>query len=207
MTLVVQKLAIDRGGRRIIADVSLSVAPGEALVLTGPNGAGKTTLLRAIAGFIRPAHGSILLTGGDPDTAVRGQCHFVGHQNAVKPGLSVRENVTFWRDYLGSDGAGEAVVVAALARLGLTDLADIPAAYLSAGQRRRLALTRLVAVRRPLWLLDEPTVSLDAQSVATFAILVGEHLAMGGLLIAATHISLGLSGAREMKLGSQAEAA
>ena len=196
MQLIAENLALERGGRRIVEGLAFQVAAGEALVLTGPNGAGKSTLIRGIAGFLSPAAGSIRLEGGAAETEIAEQCHFVGHRDGVKSALSVRENAAFASNYLG-DGDD---VAPALERLGLAALAAVPAAYLSAGQRRRLGLARLLLARRPLWLLDEPTVSLDAASVVTLASIVKEHLATGGLVVAATHVPLGLDGARELRL-------
>ncbi len=197
MQLIAENLALERGGRRIVEGLAFQVAAGEALVLTGPNGAGKSTLIRGIAGFLPAAEGSIRLEGGPADTEIAEQCHFVGHRDGVKAALSVRENAVFASRFLGQ---GEDVT-SALERLGLDALAEVPAAYLSAGQRRRLGLARLLLARRPLWLLDEPTVSLDATSVATLARIVKDHLASGGLVVAATHTPLGLEGARELRLG------
>jgi heme exporter protein A len=180
------------------------VTRGEALLLTGPNGAGKTTLLRALAGLLPPASGSIRVegSGGDPDLLEA--CHYVGHRNGLKAALTVAENAAFWGAYL-DPAPGEALtedVWTALERFGLAALADIPAGYLSAGQQRRLALTRLLVARRPVWLLDEPTVSLDAAAAALLAEVVADHLRAGGVAVAATHVELNLSGARELRLGA-----
>lgn len=195
--LIAENLTIERGGRRIIEGLAFQIVAGEAMVLTGPNGAGKSTLLRGIAGFLPLAEGSIRLEGGAADVEIAEQCHFVGHRDGVKAALSARENAEFTSNYLGSGGD----VTQALKRLGLDELAEVPAAYLSAGQRRRLGLARLLLARRSLWLLDEPTVSLDAASVATLAGIVKEYLAGGGVVVAATHMPLGLEGARELRLG------
>ncbi len=188
MELIATNLSIDRGGRRVVEKLSFVVNRGQAMVLTGPNGAGKTTLLRALAGFLPLAEGAFRLKGAAPDVEIAEQCHFVGHRDGVKGALSVLENLRFTSRYLG-DGSG---VDAALERLELSALADVPAAYLSAGQRRRLGLARLMVAKRPLWLLDEPTVSLDAASVETLAGIVQDHLAGGGIAVVATHIPLGL---------------
>jgi heme exporter protein A len=215
MHLRASDIAIERGGRRVIFGLSFELGAGEALVLTGPNGAGKTTLIRAIAGFLPLAEGTIQLDGGAPDAEVVEQCHLVGHRDGIKAALTVAENARFFARYLGgapsrskekqeSDTAGAAPTVRALGRLGLAALADVPAAYLSAGQRRRLGLSRLLLAERPLWLLDEPTVSLDADAVATLASMIGDHLDRGGLAVAATHIPLGLKRARELRLGRTA---
>ncbi len=203
MNLLVQDLTLVRGGRIVVAGISFTAGPGEALLLTGPNGSGKTTLLRALAGFLRPSGGSIGLEGGDPDCTLAEQCHYVGHGNAVKEELTVLENVRFWAAFLG--GAADAERL--LDPLQLTHLADIPAAYLSAGQRRRLGLARILAAKRPIWLLDEPSVSLDTASVAALGGLVESHRRSGGLVVAATHVDLGLINTRELRLGAAAEAA
>ncbi|MEZ5852645.1 MAG: heme ABC exporter ATP-binding protein CcmA [Hyphomicrobiaceae bacterium] len=213
MQLTIESLGCERGGRTIIDGLSLTAAAGEAVLLTGPNGAGKTTLLRTIAGFLPPATGTMRLTDVPEGEPVAEHCHYIGHLNAVKPRLSVEENLAFWRDFLGDSqreaghGSPEGIIDAALDRLGLLHLAATPAGYLSAGQRRRLALARLLVAHRPVWLLDEPTVSLDVASVATFAGVVEEHLAAGGLVLAATHVPLGLTRTRELRMGAARVAA
>lgn len=202
MRLDVADLILDRGGRRVLRGLSFSLAGGEVLVLEGRNGAGKTSLIRAVAGFIRPAGGDIRLDGGDPERSVGEQCHLVGHHNAIKPKLTVRENIAFWARFLGG-AAGQADARRlddVLESLDLTALAEIPVAYLSAGQRRRVALARLSVADRPVWLLDEPSVSLDAEAVGALAAAIGRHVAAGGLAIAATHVDLGLPQARRLRL-------
>lgn len=207
MRLLVEHIVVRRGTRLVIDDLSFAAEPGEALLLVGPNGAGKTTLLRALAGFLTPEAGEIRLVGGDPERDLGEQAHFVGHANGIKAGLTVAENLDFWAAYLapGDDRATRRDRVDdSLETLRLLDLENIPAAYLSAGQKRRLGLGRLMVAHRPIWLLDEPTVSLDAASVELLAGIVGRHLAGGGLALAATHIPLGLDGARELRLGRAA---
>ena len=171
-------------------------------MLVGPNGAGKTTLLRTIAGFLRPAAGTIHLEGGGDELSVAEQAHFIGHANAIKAHLTVRENVVFWAKYLGGAADAEARVDAALEHFAISALAEFPAAYLSAGQKRRVGLARLLVAARPLWLLDEPTVSLDAASTKVLGAAVNAHLANGGLVIAATHLPLGFARAREFDVAA-----
>ena len=203
MKLITENLNVERGSRAVIEGLSFAVAGGEALVLTGANGAGKTTLLRALAGLIAPAAGAVRLEGGDGERSVGEYCHYVGHMNGLKVSLTAAENLGFWARYLGAAGADvRGRVTAALERLELGALAGIPAGYLSAGQKRRLGLARLLVAERPVWLLDEPTVSLDAASVAVLGAVVAEHVAAGGIAVAATHLPLGIAGARELRLGA-----
>ncbi len=190
-----------RGGREVFAGLGFALSAGEALVVTGPNGAGKSSLLRLIAGFVRAAGGRLTLEAGDPELTIAEQAHYLGHQDALKTSLTVDENLQFWARYLGGDGGDPQ---AALARVGLDELADLPAAYLSAGQRRRLSIARLIAVKRPIWLLDEPTSALDRAGQGRLAELMREHLAGGGLIVAATHAPIGLEGARELRMGASA---
>lgn len=200
MRLSGSALACVRGGREVFAGLDFSVDAGEALAVTGRNGAGKTTLLRLIAGLLEPAHGQVTLAGGAPDASVAEQAHYVGHRDALKPALSVRENLEFWYAFLGGR---EASIASALEGVGLGSLAGLPAAYLSAGQRRRLALARLIAAPRPLWLLDEPTAALDTAGQQRLAELMRAHLTGGGIIVAATHGPLGLEGVKELRLDTQ----
>jgi heme exporter protein A len=186
-----------RGGREVFSGLDFAASSGEALAITGPNGSGKTSLLRLIAGLLTMAAGSIALEGGERELSLPEQAHYLGHRDALKPALNVAENLSFWRDFLG----GEAFDVReSLAAVGLDHAALLPAAYLSAGQRRRLSVARLLTVRRPIWLLDEPTSALDAAGQDMFAGLMQNHLARGGLIIAATHSPLGIA-ASELRLG------
>jgi len=189
MALRIENLTVKRGGRTIVAGLSLEVQRGRAALLTGPNGAGKTTLIRAIAGLLPVSDGRIALddAGGEGELGVGERAHYVGHLNGIKPALTVVENARFWGRYLGGTDKD---VAAALAQFRLDDLALIRAGYLSAGQKRRLGLCRLLVAPRPLWLLDEPAVSLDAASQGLLAEAVKLHLASGGLVVAATHQAL-----------------
>ena len=204
MKLMAEAVSVMRGDRMVVTHLSFGVEAGEALVLVGPNGAGKTTLIRCIAGLLRPSAGQIRLEGAQPERTLGEECHYVGHLNGVKASLTVEENATFWSRYLG--GAPERIETA-LATFGLDAARDIPAGYLSAGQRRRLALARLLLAARPVWLLDEPAVSLDRAAQQTLTTVVDAHLATGGLVVAATHAPLGFARSRELQLGAAALAA
>ena len=186
-----------RGGREVFADLDFEVGSGEVLAVTGQNGSGKTSLLRLVAGLLMPTEGTIALEGGEAELTLAEQAHYLGHRDALKPALSVEENLSFWQNFLGGEAAEAA---ACLKAVGIDHAAHLPAAYLSAGQRRRLSLARLLAVRRPVWLLDEPTAALDAAGQELFSGLMREHLARGGLIVAATHGPLGIE-ARELRMG------
>jgi heme exporter protein A len=193
LRLTVSGLACERGGRRLFSGLSFSLEAGNALTLVGPNGAGKTSLLLIFAGLLQPAEGEVGLEGevgeepGLPEDA-----HLVGHRDGLKSQLLVGENLVFWQSMLGAPGLGPRE---ALAALGIAYLHDIPCAYLSAGQRRRVALSRLLVSRRPLWLLDEPTSALDTASRGVLASLMSAHLGEGGLIVAATHEPIGIAAA------------
>src|SRR6266513_273129 len=160
-----------RGGRDVFSGLDFEATSGEALAVTGPNGAGKTSLLRLIAGLLTMADGSIDLEGGEAELTLPEQSHYLGHRDALKPALSVAENLSFWRDFLGG-AAGD--TTQCLKTVGLGHATHLPAAYLSAGQRRRLSIARLLVVRRPGWLLDEPTSALDTAGQNLFAALMGD---------------------------------
>ncbi len=180
MTLSLRDLAVARGGVPVLSGVSFDVAPGTALILRGPNGAGKTTLLRTIAGLQAPLSGQI--TGAEDTIA------YAGHADGLKAMLNVAENLTFWAEVFGRKDISEAIET-----YQLEPLRDRLAGTLSAGQKRRLGLARLMVTGRPIWVLDEPTVSLDAEAVGMFARAVTRHLAGGGLALIATHIDLGIA--------------
>lgn len=194
-------LRVERAGRAVIDGLTLELDSGSALLVTGPNGAGKTTLLRTLAGLLPPASGSFEFEGWDPDRDVREASHFISLADAVKASLSVAENAGFWSGYLGT-GVDPS---AALERLGLAALAGVPAGWLSSGQRRRLGLARLLVVARQVWLLDEPTVALDAGAVSILTEIINEHLATGGLAVVATHTALDLQSSRTLRLDAAVE--
>ena len=205
MDLLVDNLACRRAGRRVFEGVSFTLGAGEALVVTGRNGAGKSTLLAALAGLLRPQAGTIRTTGTGERTRPE-SLHLLAHRDALKGALSALENLHFAAALLGGDSG--LAPSAALAAIGLPGAGDLPVAYLSAGQRRRVALARLLVVRRPLWLLDEPTLALDLGAQAMLHGLMRDHLAAGGLIVAATHAPLDIPGARELQFApSAAEAA
>jgi heme exporter protein A len=184
----------------VFSGLDFVIASGEALAVTGANGAGKTSLLRMVAGLLALSGGSIDLEGGEGELTLAEQAHYLGHRDAIKPALSVLENLSFWRNFLGGEvfDAGQS-----LEQAGIAHAADLPAAYLSAGQRRRLSIARLITVRRPVWLLDEPTSALDAAGQTLFAAVMRDHLARGGLVVAATHAPLGIDCA-ELRIGGHA---
>lgn len=200
MQLSASGLQCIRGSREVFAGVDFTLGAGQALAVTGRNGSGKSSLLRLIAGLLPAASGRLALAGGDAERSIGEQAHYLGHQDALKSSLSVAENLRFWIDYLGGEGDAKP----ALAAVGLDSLAALPAAYLSAGQRRRLSLARLVAIDRPIWLLDEPASTLDAAAQSALSNLMREHLGEGGMIVAATHTPLGLDGIRTLQLGPPA---
>lgn len=203
--LVVKSLRCVRGGRVLIPELSFTLGAAEGLLVQGPNGAGKTTLLRAIAGLFQAEAGTTRLEGGDDEKSLAEQCCFIGHLNGVKPSFTASENLRFIAAYFEIDDDG--AVDEALATFGLEAVAHVPAAYLSAGQKRRLGLCRLLLMRRPLWLLDEPSVSLDLASQAVLAGVIRRHLTAGGMAIVSTHMPIDIGATRVIDLGSASDAA
>jgi heme exporter protein A len=188
--LTATALACDRGGRRVFDNLSFSLNDGEYLELRGANGTGKSSLLRLLAGFDAPAEGTLTQAT---------EAIYIGHADAIKPSLTVTENLEFWRDCFASCD-----VTQALATFNLQSLANDSVSLLSQGQKRRVALSRLALIGRPLWLLDEPTVGLDAASLIILRTLMTKHLASGGAIIAATHQDMGLKPAATITLQERA---
>jgi len=182
--LSLRGLAVRRGGRLLFEDLGLDLGPGEACALVGPNGSGKTSLLRAVAGLVRPEAGEIVFGGAEADAARGAGLHFLSHQDGLKPARTAWEELRFWSLWSGGDAAA---AEAAAEALELTALLDLEVRRLSAGQRRRLALARLLAAPRPLWLLDEPLAPLDARWRERFGELIADHLRRNGLILAAVH--------------------
>jgi len=201
--LAVETLTCERGGRRLFADLTFALQPGEALILRGPNGSGKSSLLRVVAGLLPATAGAVFWNGRDTRDEPgpwRRALAFAGHGNPVKPVLTVRQNLEFWRAFEG----GDATVDHALEAVGLERLADLPAAMLSAGQQRRLSLARLALRHGGCWLMDEPTVTLDAASVDRLSAMVAQHREKGGVVVVATHDMFGLDDGRTLTLGEAA---
>ena len=196
-------MACIRGERPVFSGVSFRLERGDALTLVGPNGSGKSSLLRILAGLLKWAGGTLAWDGESLDEdwpAHRGRLHYVGHLDAVKPTLSVAENLDGWARFRGAARAAPG----ALEALGIEELADVPGRYLSAGQRRRLALARVLATPAPLWLLDEPTVTLDAEATVRVADMIAAHRADGGIVVVAAHGEIALDGAYRLDLGRHA---
>lgn len=201
--LAADGLGCRRGGRLVFAGLSFRLPPGGALVLTGPNGSGKSSLLRLLAGLLAPQAGTLSWDGIPVDAcrdAYRRALTYVGHLDAVKPALPARDNLVFWAGLASGKAVAERVD-AALAAFGLTELAGLPGRYLSAGQRRRLSLARLLLGEARLWLLDEPTVALDAASLALLEAAITRHRAGGGLVVLATHVPPPLDAPSRLDLG------
>lgn len=198
MRLIADNLGAERGGEPVFSGISFGLGDGEGLVVTGPNGSGKSTLLRVVAGLLPPAGGTIRIEdGGEEWPTPEAASHYLGHQNAMKTALTVEENLRFWQEFCG---APHLDVAEALDMVGLPGVASLPFGYLSTGQKRRVSIAKLLVGYRPVWLLDEPTAGLDAASERQFAALMGAHLEDGGIIVAATHIPLGLEGVKGLRL-------
>jgi heme exporter protein A len=199
--LRVEGLSAKRGEDLIFHDISFIVAAGEALIVTGPNGSGKSTLLRVLAGLLAPETGTVRLDDTAADTGhPRELCHYLGHRNAMKHELTVEENLSFWKTFMGDSVGGSGIgIEEATEALGLGGISHLPFGYLSAGQQRRMAMAKLLVAYRPVWILDEPTAALDAAADRLFAGLVERHLGAGGIVVAATHQPLGVA-ARELRM-------
>ncbi len=199
LRLKADNLSCERGGRLVFQDLSFELNAGELAELRGANGAGKSSLLRLLAGLNSTSSGELTLEGGDQESTLAEQCHYIGHAEASKPALTVRENLEFWRKFLGGPKSRNA-----FSAFNLDSLANDQTLLLSSGQKRRLALTRLVTAYRPIWLLDEPTVGLDSASLLALQNQIQEHLETGGIVIAATHTELGLKATQKIQLGRPA---
>lgn len=196
MRLEAKNLSCERGGRMVFQNLNFEIAAGEFAELRGPNGAGKSSLLRLLAGLNVPESGSLTFVGGKDEATIAEHAHYIGHSEANKPALTVQENLKFWSELLGAPLNPNATSF-----FNLDGLADDQALLLSAGQKRRLALTRLVLAHRPIWLLDEPSVGLDTASLILLQNQIRSHVATGGIVIAATHTDLGINATRSINLG------
>lgn len=202
MKLSIEDIMIERAGQEIVSGISFELEAGEALIVTGENGSGKSTTLRGIAGLLPLGGGTVSLTdetGKAFENPVREYCHYLGHQNGMKMALTVRENLEFWQEFMG-----EALlsIEEALGEVDLAHTIDLPFNYLSAGMKRRVAIARLLVSDRPIWILDEPTSGLDAQSVNLFTALAKAFVEDDGILIAATHLPLGLEKTKTLEIGA-----
>lgn len=201
--LEAENLSARRGDDLIFVNVSFTLGPGDALVLTGRNGSGKSTLLRVIAGLLRPETGRAVCISRDEDEVrPAGEfSHYLGHRNGMKRELTVAENLVFWKSFLGDTAGGRSLEVEeAAAAVDLAGITHLPYGYLSAGQQRRFAMARLLVAHRPIWILDEPTAALDRRADTMFEELVRQHRQAGGIVIAATHQPLGMEGAKHLEM-------
>lgn len=206
LSLIGNNLTCTRGDTTVFSALDFSVVPGDVLIVRGPNGSGKSSLLRLTAGFLTPTEGELrrdgVLVAEEPERHLT-RLHYVGHLDALKPAFTATENLTFWSHSFSSKAISADSIAQALDRMGLSALSDLPTHYLSAGQRRRLALARLVAISRPLWLLDEPTASLDDAGSETLVELIAEHRSGGGMVMAAVHGGLAVPDVTTVQLGRQ----
>ena len=203
MRLEAENLSARRGEDLIFRNVSFVLQAGESLVLTGRNGSGKSTLLRVVAGLLRPEVGRVRWHSDTSDSGMRPSeaCHYLGHRNAMKAELTVSENLSFWKTFLGDFHGGHGLTVGEAAEaVGLGDITHLPFGYLSAGQQRRMAFAKLLVAYRPVWILDEPTAALDVNAESVFTSLIKQLLTGGGILLAATHQPLGLENAKELRM-------
>ncbi|MCB1420202.1 MAG: heme ABC exporter ATP-binding protein CcmA [Notoacmeibacter sp.] len=200
MRLEARNVAGERGGDIIFSGVNVSLGEGEGLIITGANGSGKSTFLRILAGLLEPAEGEIILEGATEEfPTLAAATHYLGHQNSMKPALSVSENLAFWQAF---NGEPHLTIPEALDMVGLETIGHLPFGYLSTGQRRRIAIAKLLVSWRPVWLLDEPTAGLDKASERQFAELMTAHMEDGGIIVAATHIPLGLDTVTTFDMGA-----
>jgi heme exporter protein A len=200
MHLSAENLAARRGEDLIFVNISFHLTTGDALVLTGRNGSGKSTLLRVVAGLLAADSGHMTFVDGEGRLErLPGEAsHYLGHRNAMKSELTVAENLAFWKEFLGDNDGGVGLSIEAAAdAVGLSTITHLPFGYLSAGQQRRLAFAKLLVAYRPIWIVDEPTAALDAAAAQLVANLISAHQKCGGIVLAATHQSLGLQNARE----------
>lgn len=201
MKLIVENLSIHRASQEIVSDISFELSAGDALIVTGENGSGKSTTLRGCAGLMPLNSGSVKLldeTGKQFEGETREYCHYLGHQNGMKPALTVRENLDFWQKFCGEPDLS---IEEALDEVDLSHTIDLPFNYLSAGMKRRVSIARLLVSDRPVWIVDEPTAGLDAQSVNMFTGLCKAFCEGGGILIAATHLPLGIETEKTLEIG------
>lgn len=202
MRLIAEDLGGERGGEPVFSGVKFTLGAGQSLVVTGPNGIGKSTLLRVVAGLLPTSAGAIRLEGGgDEFPSAMVASHYLGHENAMKTALTVAENLRFWQEFLGHPHMD---IQEALQIVGLGEIGHLPFGYLSTGQRRRASIAKLLVSYRPIWLLDEPTAGLDKASDLQFSALMTAHLEDGGIIIAATHLPLGLERAQGLAMGDAA---
>jgi heme exporter protein A len=201
MSLTLSNITCARGDRVLFSGLDLSLARGDVLLVRGANGSGKSSLLRLIAGLLRPAEGEVQWTEEGEDAGPQTRLHYLGHLDALKAAMSVRETLTFWARMLGGGADVTPATERAIDAWHLQSLADLPCGVLSAGQRRRVALAQLNLTERPLWLLDEPTGPLDAAGVQLVESAIRHHCGRGGVAVIATHRAMDVGEARVLDLG------